>query len=103
MVAEFETAAFALQNPGDYTTTPVASDFGYHIIQLIAKQDRPLTTAQYDAAKNKAFSDWLASAREEYGVEIFDLWKQHVPSDPNFSTIATDAVIAATETAKAAP
>ena len=95
MVAEFETAAFALENPGDYTTTPVASDFGFHIIQLIAKQDRPLTAEQYDAAKNKVFSEWLTAAREEYGVETFDIWKQHVPTEPNFVTLATDSAIAA--------
>ncbi len=95
MVAEFEAAAFALEKPGDYTTTPVASDFGFHIIQLIAKQDRPLTAEQYDAAKNKVFSDWLTAAREEYGVETFDIWKQHVPTEPNFVTLATDSAIAA--------
>lgn len=95
MVAEFETAAFALEKPGDYTTTPVASDFGFHIIQLITKQDRPLTAEQYDAAKNKVFSDWLTAAREEYGVETFDIWKQHVPTEPNFVTLATDSAIAA--------
>ena len=95
MVAEFETAAFALEKPGDYTTTPVASDFGFHIIQLIAKQDRPLTAEQYDAAKNKVFSEWLTAAREEYGVETFDIWKQHVPTEPNFVTLATDSAIAA--------
>ena len=94
MVPEFEKAAFALEKPGDYTTTPVQSQYGYHIIQLIAKQDRPLTAEQYDAAKNKAFTDWLAAAREEYGVEIFDLWKQYVPTDPNFTTMATDSAIA---------
>ena len=109
MVAEFETAAFALEKPGDYTTTPVASDFGFHIIQLIAKQDRPLTAEQYDAAKNKVFSDWLTAAREEYGVETFDIWKQHVPTEPNFVTLATDSAIAAktaqaeAENATAAP
>ena len=95
MVAEFEAAAFALEKPGDYTTTPVASDFGFHIIQLIAKQDRPLTAEQYDAAKNKVFSEWLTAAREEYGVETFDIWKQHVPTEPNFVTLATDSAIAA--------
>jgi parvulin-like peptidyl-prolyl isomerase len=94
MVPEFETAAFALEKPGDYTATPVQSQFGYHIIQLIATQDRPLSAEQYDTAKNKAFTDWLAAAREEYGVETFDLWKQYVPSDPNFVTIATDSAIA---------
>ncbi len=91
MVAEFETAAFALKNPGDITTEPVKSDFGYHIIQLIAKQERPLTTDQYEAAKQKAFSDWLTAAKEEYGVETFDVWQSRVPSEPNFITVATEA------------
>ena len=91
MVPEFETAAFALENPGDITTEPVQSDFGYHIIQLIAKQDRPLTADQYETAKQKAFSDWLTVAKEEYGVETFDIWQSRVPNEPNFITIATEA------------
>jgi len=92
MVPEFETAAFALEKTGDYTTAPVKSDFGYHIIQLIASQDRPLNADQYDAAKNKVFTDWLTAAREEYGVETFDIWKEHIPAEPNFITMATDSV-----------
>jgi len=91
MVPEFETAAFALKNPGDFTTEPVQSDFGYHIIQLIAKQDRPLTADQYETAKQKIFADWLTAAKEEYGVETFDIWQSRVPTEPNFVTIATEA------------
>ncbi len=91
MVPEFETAAFALENPGDITTEPVQSDFGYHIIQLIAKQDRPLTADQYETAKQKIFADWLTAAKEEYGVETFDIWQSRVPTEPNFVTIATEA------------
>jgi len=91
MVPEFETAAFALVNPGDITLTPVKSQYGFHIIQLIAKQNRPLTSDQYDAAKTKAFTDWLTAARAEYGVEIFDTWKDIVPLEPNFITIATES------------
>ena len=102
MVAEFETAAFALEKSGDFTTEPVKSQFGYHIIQLIAKQDRPLTQEQFDAARNKVFQDWLTAAREEYGVETFDdVWKAHIPTEPNFITMATDSAKAVTETAKA--
>ncbi|MBL8102797.1 MAG: peptidylprolyl isomerase [Anaerolineales bacterium] len=91
MVPEFEDAAFALKNPGDITTEPVKSDFGYHIIQLIAKQERPLTADQLENAKQKAFADWLTAAMEEYGVETFDIWQSRVPSEPNFVTIATEA------------
>jgi parvulin-like peptidyl-prolyl isomerase len=92
MVPEFETAAFALEKPGDYTLTPVQSQYGYHIIQLIAKQDRPLSADQYETAKSQAFSDWLTAAREEYGVETFDIWKEHVPTEPNFITMQTESV-----------
>ncbi len=91
MVAEFDAAVFALEKPGDFTLTPVKSQFGFHIIQLIAKQDRPLTPEQYDTARNKVFQEWLTSAREEYGVEIFDFWKERVPSEPNFVTMATES------------
>lgn len=91
MVPEFEAAAFALEKSGDITLTPVQSQFGFHVIQLIAKQDRPLTAQQYEAARTKVFSEWLTAARDEYGVEIFDFWKERVPSEPNFTTLATEA------------
>lgn len=101
MVAEFETAAFALQNPGDFTTTPVVSQFGYHIIQLMAKQERPLGASEFQTAKDNAFQDWLTKAREEeYTVETFDFWKQRVPDTPSFISVATEAA-AAQKTAQA--
>lgn len=90
MVAEFEAAAFALNSPGDITLTPVQSSFGYHIIQLVAKQERPLTADQIEAAKETAFQEWLSAAREEYAVEIFDSWQSRVPDEPNFITVATE-------------
>lgn len=91
MVPEFETAAFALEKPGDYTLEPVESQFGFHIIQLIAKQERPLSEDQFSLAKDVEFQKWLNTAREEYGVEIFDIWRQRVPSEPNFITAATES------------
>jgi parvulin-like peptidyl-prolyl isomerase len=94
MVPEFEAAAFALEKSGDFTTNPVQSSFGYHIIQLIAKQERPLTAEGYESRKAIAFAEWLAAAKEEYGVEIYDIWQQRIPDQPNFITAATDSAIA---------
>ena len=48
MVAEFEQAAFALQNKGQLSGL-VKSQFGYHIIQLIDKQ--PAHTKSLDEVK----------------------------------------------------
>jgi hypothetical protein len=91
MVAEFEAAAFALEKPGDITLEPVPSSFGYHIIQLVAKQETPLTADQFQQAQDVEFRKWLDAAREEYAVEIFDsVWQQNTPSEPNFITAATE-------------
>lgn len=91
MVPEFEATAFSLANPGDFTTTPVQSQFGFHIIQLLGRQERPLTADELQQAKDTAFQQWLTSARDEYGVETFDIWQARVPTEPNFITAATES------------
>lgn len=58
---------------------------------MIAKQDRPLSVDQYNAARDKVFQEWLTAAFDEYGVELFDLWQERVPTEPNFITLATEA------------
>lgn len=101
MVPEFEAAAYALENPGDFTLEPVQSEFGFHIIQLMGKMERPLSASDYQLAKDVEFRKWLDTAREEeYTVETFDFWKQRVPTEPNFITAATEAA-AAQKTAQA--
>jgi parvulin-like peptidyl-prolyl isomerase len=92
MVPEFETAAYALENPGDITTVPVQSNFGFHIIQLLARREAPLTPDALQQAKDVAFQEWLTAAREgDYTVETFDVWQARVPTTPNFITAATES------------
>lgn len=55
MVPEFEQAAFALKNPGDIAG-PVQTNYGYHIIQLVARRD----------PEKRSFADSKALVEEHY-------------------------------------
>ncbi len=69
MVPEFETAAFALEL-GKYTTAPVQSQFGWHIILVEDKraQQPPAFDAVKDQIRNMVF-------REKYFAMVGDLRK----------------------------
>jgi parvulin-like peptidyl-prolyl isomerase len=88
MVAPFEEAAFSLK-PGEISK-PVQSDFGWHIIQVIGHEERPMTADQFEQAKQDAFSKWIEELRtkaDEAGlIEIFDLWKERVPLEPSLES-----------------
>ncbi len=78
MVPEFSAAAFAL-NKGEYTKTPVKSQFGWHIIQVqdIRQVKIPTKEEMGDNLKNalaqKTIADLLKSAKDEAKVEKFAL------------------------------
>ncbi len=88
MLAPFEEAAYS-QKIGEIGN-PVQTDYGWHIIQVIGHEKRPLTAEQYDQAKQTAFSNWLAELRtkaEADGlIEIFDYWMERVPVDPDLAS-----------------
>ena len=82
MVAEFEKAAKELEK-GKYTTTPVKTQYGYHIIYKIDQKEKPeLKTVKDDIideiANDKIKSDStiqvtaLEKIREKYGMKIED-------------------------------
>ena len=80
MVPEFEQAAFS-QKIGEIGN-PVQSQFGYHIIQVLGHENRPMNSTQYEQARQRAFDDWLTKAREGAKIIKHDEWKQHVPAEP---------------------
>ncbi len=80
MVAPFEEAAFALKI-GEISA-PVKSDFGFHIIQVIGHENRPITDQQLTTNKQKIFDDFIKKLRDSSVVTIQDLWKTIVPTEP---------------------
>ena len=80
MVPEFETAAFSL--PIGEISEPVKTQFGWHIIQVLARGDVALTAEAYESARQSAFEAWLTEARTKYNVVTYDSWRSIVPDDP---------------------
>lgn len=66
---------------------PVKTEYGFHIIQVIAREELPLTDTQYEQQKQKTFDDWLAKVREEAEIKTYDsAWKGRVPTEPSATT-----------------
>ncbi len=80
MVKEFEEAAFSL--PIGEISEPVKTTYGYHIIQVLARQTRPLTADELQTKRENAFNEWLQTQRDQAEITIYNRWKERVPMQP---------------------
>jgi parvulin-like peptidyl-prolyl isomerase len=86
MVPEFEEAAFSLEI-GEISD-PVQTTFGYHIIQVIARDEVPVTAQRLTQIKDEAFQNWLDNQRLILADQIIintRLRDQMTPTEPSFS------------------
>jgi parvulin-like peptidyl-prolyl isomerase len=80
MVAPFEEAAFALE-VGEISA-PIESQFGWHVIQVLGHEERPLDETAYQALQDKTFSDFLTSLKEAATIDQKADWLARVPLEP---------------------
>jgi peptidyl-prolyl cis-trans isomerase C len=77
MVPEFETEAFSLK-PGETSTKPVKSDFGFHVLKVEDKRLQPLPKFEevkpqvQEAMQREAFQSELAKLKSAAKIERFD-------------------------------
>lgn len=81
MVEEFTNIAFSLTEVGEISQ-PFETSFGWHIVQLLGKEQRPATSDRLDQIKQEKFAEWLASVKAEMEIEKFDNWVGKVPTIP---------------------
>ena len=63
MVPEFEDAAFSLENIGDYSSEPVKTQFGYHVIKLTDRKEAQVTP--FEDVKDSIRSNLLLQMQSE--------------------------------------
>jgi peptidyl-prolyl cis-trans isomerase D len=90
MVPEFEKAAFS--TPVGETSQPIQTQFGYHIIQVLGKEDRSISISDYQQAAQQEFQTWIDNRRQEANIEIFDTWTEVVPSEPSIPDYVLDGL-----------
>ena len=84
MVQAFNDAAFS-QEVGTISEKPVQTDYGYHIIQVIAHEEHPYTSSEYSEAVQLAYQNWLSGYEEQLDVNIqIQNIGDVTPTDPAF-------------------
>jgi hypothetical protein len=69
LISEVETAAFRLQ-PGEISDI-VESELGFHIVQTLEREIRPLSPDARSALRHSIVEEWLETQRQEAELEIF--------------------------------
>lgn len=81
-VAPVDEAVFTL--PIGEISEPLESQFGWHVVEVLEREERELSPAEYSQRQRQAYSDWLAAARAE--ADIQDLWTSDKAPADSFSS-----------------
>ena len=87
MIAEFEEAAYGLEF--GKISEPAQSGYGWHIIQLLGRENRPITEDRVEQIRQQKLQDWLTEQRDASDVVYIDNWMDKVPTEP---TIPQDLI-----------
>jgi len=79
MVPEFETASFQLPIGA---ISIIHSTYGWHVIQVLGHEYRPLTETEYKTLTDTKFQEWLTKEREVITVTEMDDYLIKIPTDP---------------------
>lgn len=78
MVEGFEQAAFEAE-VGE-VVGPVETQFGFHIIEVLEREERRLDDQAFERQVQIEFNEWLSEQRQEADIEIADDWVEIVPT-----------------------
>ena len=82
MVNSFEQVVFGEEETG-IVPELVATQYGLHIVKIVAKEVRPLAENVVNQRKLMIFNNWLTETKNNSAIEIFDWWESAAPNKPD--------------------
>jgi parvulin-like peptidyl-prolyl isomerase len=68
-VETVDEAVFSL--PLGQVSDPIQSDFGWHVVEVLEREERELSPVDYSRIQRQAYSDWLTTARTAANIQDF--------------------------------
>ncbi len=81
MVPDFTRVAF--NTPVGTVSDPLQTAFGWHLIQVMGHEFRPLSPDEYESYRDEQFSTWLESQFMALEVEYMEYWEERIPVEPS--------------------
>ncbi len=69
---------------------PIETEYGYHIIQVEAREVRTLTPSELSTKQQKAFDDWLQALKDAAKIDERSDWMDRIPEDPSYNSLLGD-------------
>ncbi len=70
---------------------PVETEFGYHIIQVLGRNDAwVLPEALLTQKQNEAYQTWLSEAKATAKIERREDWVDRIPEEPTYNDLLSD-------------
>jgi parvulin-like peptidyl-prolyl isomerase len=86
MVDAFETAVFDAEI--GVIPVPIETSFGWHIIEVVAREQRELDEYSHQLSVQTEFNSWLIDEHLQAAIEISKNWLDRVPDPPSVGGLA---------------
>lgn len=70
----------AFSAPVNEVVGPIESQYGWHLLRVVDRQDREISDAAYQEAVDNAFEAWIDELTADAEIIVIDDWQDYLPS-----------------------
>lgn len=69
----------AFSAPVNEVIGPIETQYGWHLVRVVDREDREISDAAYQVAVDNAFEAWIDELTAEAEIIVVDDWQDHLP------------------------